>query len=39
MEAHDGPLSYDSPFTPLRGRFCLDSSCSRLEDADDYRCS
>ncbi|CAM9397259.1 unnamed protein product, partial [Laminaria digitata] len=37
MEAHTRPLSYNSPFTPLRGRYCLDNSCARLEDADDYR--
>lgn len=37
MEAHTRPLSYDSPFAPLRGRYCLDSSCARLDDANDYR--
>lgn len=37
MEAGTKPLSFDSPFTPLRGRYCLDSSCAKLEDANDYR--
>ncbi len=37
MEAKTKPLSVDSPFVPLRGRYCLDNSCARLEDADDYR--
>ncbi len=29
------PLAVDSPFEPLRGRFCLDDTCLRLEDAGD----
>jgi len=37
MEAHTKPLSADSPFAPLRGRYCLDNSCAKLEDADNYR--
>lgn len=37
MEAHTMPLTYDSPFSPLRGRYCLDSSCDRLGDEDNYR--
>ena len=37
MEMHTKPMSSDSPFEPLRGRYCLDSSCAKLEDANDYR--
>ncbi|CAM9426180.1 unnamed protein product, partial [Ectocarpus fasciculatus] len=37
MEAHTMPLSYDSPFAPLRGRYCLDNTCAKLDDANDYR--
>lgn len=36
MEAHALPLAHDSLFTPLRGRFCLDNSCTRMGDEDDY---
>jgi len=35
MERHRLPLSTKSPFIPLRGRYCLDDSCLRLEDAND----
>jgi hypothetical protein len=43
LERHKMPLAIDSPFTPIRGRVCLDDSCLRLEDAEDmsvadYRC-
>ncbi|CAM9707770.1 unnamed protein product [Discosporangium mesarthrocarpum] len=37
MEAQTLPLTYSSPFVPLRGRFCLDSSCARLGDEEDFR--
>eukprot|EP01029_Cantina_marsupialis_P009699 TRINITY_DN2249_c0_g1_i2.p1 TRINITY_DN2249_c0_g1~~TRINITY_DN2249_c0_g1_i2.p1 ORF type:complete len:4493 (+),score=1584.60 TRINITY_DN2249_c0_g1_i2:343-13821(+) len=35
MEVHQLPLDPDTPFTPSRGRFCLDDKCMRLSDADD----
>ena len=35
QERHLLPLDETSPFTPHRGRYCLDDSCLRLEDADD----
>lgn len=31
-EAHLLPLADDAPFTPLRGRYCLDDACLRLGD-------
>ena len=31
-EAHLLPLDADAPFSPRRGRYCLDSSCLRLGD-------
>lgn len=30
-ERHRLPLATESPFEPIRGRFCLDDSCLRLE--------
>lgn len=39
MEKHLMPLATDSPFVPLRGRFCLDDQCIRLSDAEDYEAS
>ena len=33
------PLSLDSPFTPTRGRFCLDDKCLKLEDSESYQAS
>jgi hypothetical protein len=39
MERHLLPLSLDSPFSPLRGRFCLDDKCLQLQDFDDYQAS
>jgi len=35
QERHQMPLAIDSPFAPIRGRFCLDDMCMRLEDAED----
>ena len=35
MEAHLMPISSDEPFTPQRGRYCLDDRCLRLLDAED----
>jgi hypothetical protein len=35
MERHFLPLSPTSPFEPLRGRYCLDDACMRLDDADN----
>lgn len=35
LERRKMPLADDSPFTPIRGRFCLDEGCLKLEDADD----
>jgi len=34
-ERHLLPLDENSPFNPIRGRYCLDDSCMKLEDADD----
>jgi len=31
-EAHLLPLAPDAPFTPMRGRYCLDDACGRLAD-------
>ena len=39
MERHMLPLSLDSPFTPTRGRFCLDDKCLKLEDSESYQAS
>jgi hypothetical protein len=39
MERHLLPLSLDSPFYPLRGQFCLDDSCMRLQDEENYQAS
>jgi hypothetical protein len=36
-EKHMLPLASDSPFTPIRGRFCLDDSCLRLADDTDFK--
>ena len=33
MERHLLPLSPTSPFSPIRGKFCLDDSCFKLADA------
>jgi len=37
MERHLLPLDPNAPFEPLRGRFCMDDSCMRLDDAEDVR--
>ncbi|CAM9134493.1 unnamed protein product, partial [Chrysoparadoxa australica] len=37
MEMHSLPLDQSTPFTPLRGRYCLDDRCMRLEDEDDFQ--
>ncbi|GMH75263.1 hypothetical protein TL16_g06701 [Triparma laevis f. inornata] len=34
-ERHLLPFSDDTAFEPTRGRFCLDDSCVKLEDAED----
>ena len=39
MERHLLPLAVDSPFVPLRGRYCLDDLCVKLADADNYEAS
>jgi hypothetical protein len=36
MERHILPYAADSPFVPIRGRYCMDDRCMRLEDTDDY---
>lgn len=35
-QKHLLPLAVDSPFTPLRGKFCLDDACLRFSDVNDY---
>ena len=35
QERHQLPLATDSPFMPIRGRYCLDDMCMRLEDSED----
>jgi len=35
-ERHLLPLAVDSPFSPTRGRFCLDDRCMVLEDSVDF---
>lgn len=35
QEAHKLPLSPDSEFEAIRGRYCLDDYCARLADLDD----
>lgn len=37
MEMHQLPMSVDSPFTPLRGRFCLDDRCLHFADEADFQ--
>jgi len=39
MERHLLPLDPESPFTPIRGRYCLDGACMRLEDEADMTMS
>jgi hypothetical protein len=39
VEKHLLPLAIDSPFQPLRGRFCLDDKCLQLADYDNYEAS
>jgi hypothetical protein len=39
MERHLLPLALDSPFVPLRGRFCLDDQCMKLADRENYEAS
>lgn len=36
MELRKLPLAPGAVFAPIRGRFCLDDSCLRLADADNY---
>lgn len=37
MELRQLPLSPESAFAPIRGRFCLDDSCLKLADAANFR--
>lgn len=37
MELRQLPLSPESAFAPIRGRFCLDDSCLKLADANNFR--
>jgi hypothetical protein len=37
QERHLLPLDPDSPFQPVRGRFCLDDACLRLDDMLDLK--
>lgn len=37
MEQHLLPLALDSPFTPIRGKYCLDDQCLQLEDRENYQ--
>ena len=39
MERHALPLSPTARFSPIRGRYCLDDRCLRLEDADNLTVS
>ena len=39
MERHALPLSSTATFKPIRGRYCLDDSCLRLEDAENMTVS
>lgn len=39
LERRQMPLDDNSPFMPIRGRFCLDESCLRLDDAEDMSVS
>ena len=39
MERHALPLSPTARFSPIRGRYCLDDRCLRLEDADNMTVS
>lgn len=37
MELRKLPLAPGALFAPIRGRFCLDDSCLRLADADNFQ--
>lgn len=37
MELRKLPLAPGTVFAPIRGRFCLDDSCVRLADSDNYQ--
>jgi hypothetical protein len=34
-ERHLLPLNEENAFNPIRGRYCLDDTCMKLEDSDD----
>jgi hypothetical protein len=37
MQRHLLPLALDAPFTPTRGRFCLDDMCLHFADESNYQ--
>jgi hypothetical protein len=36
MERHLLPLAVDSPFVPLRGKYCLDDKCLHFPDEANF---